>query len=151
MDACAKICRYYLYEDGVEPISFEGGRVVFPPVYKYNPSTGNTRNRRILIYSEFPTKTKLLQNVRRSYLFLVLVADDGVRMQVLTLHGVESLAIDGTLSFEKRDRIVSQFHQPDSPRVLIISKVGSAGLNLSIADIVLYFVRHVARLFLLRC
>jgi len=42
------------------------------------------------------------------------------------------------MSFEKRDQTVQEFYKEDGPRVLIFSSVGSAGLNLSIADIVIY-------------
>jgi SNF2 family DNA or RNA helicase len=48
------------------------------------------------------------------------------------------------MSFEKRDRIVAQFHLPESPRLFIFSSVGSAGLNLSIADVVIFFVRCIS-------
>jgi SNF2 family DNA or RNA helicase len=58
----------------------------------------------------------------------------------MKLYGVDSLAIDGSMSFEKRDKVVAQFHAEDSPRVLIFSSVGSAGLNLSIASKVIFFV-----------
>ena len=58
----------------------------------------------------------------------------------MKLYGVDSLAIDGSMSFDKRDKVVAQFHAENSPRVLIFSSVGSAGLNLSIASIVLFFV-----------
>lgn len=54
---------------------------------------------------------------------------------------MDSLSIDGTLTYEKRDKIIEKFHEPSSARVLIFSLVGSAGLNLAIADIVIFFVR----------
>jgi SNF2 family DNA or RNA helicase len=44
------------------------------------------------------------------------------------------------MSFDKRTETVAKFYQPDSARVLIFSSVGSAGLNLSIADVVIFFV-----------
>jgi hypothetical protein len=44
------------------------------------------------------------------------------------------------MSFDKRDKVVVAFHAPGSPRILIFSSVGAAGLNLSISDIVLMFV-----------
>jgi hypothetical protein len=51
------------------------------------------------------------------------------------------LAINGKISFEKRDNIVKDFYDDRHPgRVLIFSSVGSAGLNLSIADVVIFFV-----------
>ena len=60
----------------------------------------------------------------------------------MNLHGVDMLAIDGSMSYEKRDEVVSKFHMPGGPRVFLFSSVGSAGLNLSIADIVIFFVRR---------
>jgi predicted helicase len=63
---------------------------------------------------------------------------------VLDLYGIDSLAIDGTMAFHKRDEVVSKFHAPGSARVFIFSSVGSAGLNLSIADVVIFFVRRVS-------
>ncbi len=62
-------------------------------------------------------------------------------LKVLSLYGVDSLFIDGNMSFEKRNRVVSCFHEPNAPRVLIFSSVGSAGLNLSLAHIVIFLVR----------
>jgi TATA-binding protein-associated factor len=53
---------------------------------------------------------------------------------------MDSLAIDGNMSFEKRERVLTEFCKPGGPRILIISKIGSAGLNLSIADVVIFFV-----------
>lgn len=64
----------------------------------------------------------------------------------MKLYGVDSLAIDGSMSFEKRDKVVAQFHAENSARVLIFSSVGSAGLNLSIASIVLFFVGRISYL-----
>lgn len=53
---------------------------------------------------------------------------------------MDTLAIDGNLSFEKRAELVAKFHEPNSERVFIFSTVGSAGLNLAIADVVIFFV-----------
>lgn len=64
-------------------------------------------------------------------------------MQVLDLYQTDSLAIDGSMSFDKRNKIIAKFHSPNSPRVLIFSSVGSAGLNLAIADVVIFFVSTI--------
>lgn len=53
---------------------------------------------------------------------------------------MESLSINGSVSFEKRDKIVKKFVSPDSAQVLIFLSVGAAGLNLSVADVVIMFV-----------
>jgi TATA-binding protein-associated factor len=44
------------------------------------------------------------------------------------------------MTFEKREQIIAQFCKPGGIRVLIFSRIGSAGLNLSIADVVIFFV-----------
>ena len=60
--------------------------------------------------------------------------------KVLSLYGVDSLFIDGTMTFEKRDEIVTRFHEKDAPRVFIFSSVRSANLNLSLPHIVIFLV-----------
>lgn len=55
--------------------------------------------------------------------------------QVLKLWGVESLIINGTMTFAERSRVVNEFRtNPSCPRVLIFSVVGAVGLNLSMSD-----------------
>lgn len=44
------------------------------------------------------------------------------------------------MSFEARDNVVTKFHNAGAPRVLIFSSVGSAGLNLSIANTIIFMV-----------
>ncbi|KAF8800887.1 hypothetical protein BYT27DRAFT_7216694, partial [Phlegmacium glaucopus] len=119
MDVCAQICSYYLWRDDVLDVSFNNGVPVFPSLEDAPKGIGN-KTRQILIYAEFPSMTPLLRNV-------------------LDLYEVPSLAIDGTMSFDKRDGIITQFHTPGSPRALIFSSVGSVGLNLAIADVVIFF------------
>ncbi|KXN81008.1 Nuclear protein STH1/NPS1 [Leucoagaricus sp. SymC.cos] len=119
MDVCAKICAHYLTHDDVGHVSFLDGEPVFPSTDA--DSTNLLKTRRILIYAEFPSMAPLLQNVLR-------------------LYGVESYAINGGVSFEQRDKFVNAFKKEASTAcVLILSSVGSAGLNLSIADIVIFF------------
>ncbi|KAG6819599.1 hypothetical protein H0H93_010368 [Arthromyces matolae] len=58
--------------------------------------------------------------------------------QVLMLYGVQSIAINGKIPMVKRDKLVAQLYDDNQPaRVIIISSVGSAGLNLSCADTVI--------------
>ncbi|KAF9060091.1 hypothetical protein BDP27DRAFT_1370864, partial [Rhodocollybia butyracea] len=121
MDVCAKICAYYLNRDDVPDVTFTDGKLIFPKISKLDPALSHLKTRKILIYSEFPSMTALLRKVLRLY------------------NGTESLAIDGTMSFDKRTETVAEFYKPDSARVLIFSSVGSAGLNLSIADVVIFF------------
>lgn len=60
---------------------------------------------------------------------------------MLKLYGIETLAINGKLAFDKRDKMVKNLYDDGHPaRVLIFSSVGSAGLNLAVADVVIFFV-----------
>lgn len=65
MDVCARICRYYLYHDDLPDIEFEDGELVLGEVPR---DLQLTRNRRILIYAEFPSMTPLLKRVRDAFL-----------------------------------------------------------------------------------
>ncbi|KAF5359465.1 hypothetical protein D9756_003663 [Leucocoprinus leucothites] len=120
MDVCANICAHYLTDDRVGDVTFDGGDVSFPDI----PGeflTDPQQSRRIIIYAEFPSMTPLLQNV-------------------LSLYGVKNIAISGKIQFKQRDKRIKQFYDDSDPaRVLIFSSVGSAGLNLAIADVVILF------------
>lgn len=61
MDVCARICRHYLSRDDIEDIDFKDGQLVFPASNSSNQPF--TQNRRILIYSEFPSVAPILRNV----------------------------------------------------------------------------------------
>lgn len=64
-------------------------------------------------------------------------------LQVLGLYGVSSLTINGKISFDQRTKHVKEFYDNNNEsRVLVFSSVGTAGLNLAIADIVIFFVSH---------
>ncbi|KXN85122.1 Chromodomain-helicase-DNA-binding protein 1-like protein [Leucoagaricus sp. SymC.cos] len=117
MDICAHICAYYLLHDEVDDISFEDGEPIFPDVVN-DPSI--SRDRRIIVYAEFPSLVPTL-------------------VSVMKLYGVESAFIHGGTPFRECDAKVKQFCEEDDFCVLIFSKIGAAGLNLSIADVVIFF------------
>ena len=48
--------------------------------------------------------------------------------------------MDGDTSFEKRAKIVKQFNTDPTIRVLIFTSVGSSGLNLSVANHLIFLV-----------
>ena len=61
MDICARICRHYLSRDDVEDVGFEHGQLFLPT---FDPlGRPFTQNRRVLIYSEFPSMAPILRNV----------------------------------------------------------------------------------------
>jgi hypothetical protein len=132
---------HYLSADDVLDVEFVDGEALFPPTGA--SSSPVTQERKVLIYAEFPSMTPLLQNAStddQSKILAQLTLDS---IQVLKLYGIESLSINGAIPFKQRDMLVEEFvHKPDSPRVLIFSSIGSAGLNLPIADVVIFFVSN---------
>ena len=137
MDVCTRICAHYLTDDRVPDISFDNGEVHFPTIPGQCQDSPE-RSRRIIIYAEFPSMAPLLQNVCPAACLLMC---SDAPTQILSLYGVPSLAINGQIAFGKRDEYIWALYDDKHPaRVLIFSSVGSAGLNLSIADIVIFFV-----------
>ncbi|KAG5719786.1 DNA repair protein rhp26 [Termitomyces sp. T112] len=119
LDVAARICAHYTSRDDVHHVSFSDGLPVFPPPPPI--TAGITKTRRILMFAYFSSMVPLFQNV-------------------LSLYNVPTLAINGKISVAKRDKIVKTFYNDSQPaRVLIISSVGSAGLNLTCADVIIFF------------
>ncbi|KAG8711805.1 hypothetical protein FRC08_015403 [Ceratobasidium sp. 394] len=58
--------------------------------------------------------------------------------QALSLVGVESIEYDGHMSPTNRDKALQQFEREDGIRVLLISNVGTTGLNLTTASVVIF-------------
>ena len=58
----------------------------------------------------------------------------------MNLYGIKHLHIDGQTTFQQRAKIVDKFCKDAGIRVLVISSVGSAGLNLSIASVIIFLV-----------
>jgi len=72
MDVCVRICKHYLSCDDILNVEFVDGSPVFPELPPTEAPKPFTANRKILIYSESPNVTTLLQNVRTQLsLFIV--------------------------------------------------------------------------------
>lgn len=136
IDTCARMCRHMLTRDDAPEIIVKDGVVCYPPVPDPAPGTTVSRETKILIYQEFPSLGPLLRNVSFCS-FPHTIADN---VQVLDLYGITYTYIDGQTSFQQRAKIVKRFCEDSSCRVLIISSVGSAGLNLSVASVIIFLV-----------
>jgi TATA-binding protein-associated factor len=76
MDVTAQIAQYYLSDDGVPDVEFKDGQPVFASIPRPSPGQIVSQNRKILIFSEFPSMTGLLRNVGSS--------PAGIHYQLLT-------------------------------------------------------------------
>ncbi|RXW12447.1 hypothetical protein EST38_g13407 [Candolleomyces aberdarensis] len=112
-----QVSRYILTRDDMPPVRFENGALIFsrPPM----TNVRFTREVKIVIYQEFPSYTSLVINIFR-------------------LYGIEVLSICGRDSFEQRAKVVKKFNEDPKYRVLIFSKVGSTGLNLTRASFIIF-------------
>jgi TATA-binding protein-associated factor len=71
MDVCAKICQHYLSHDDIPDMEFVDGYVMFPAIPAMQIQAPFTIECKILIYSELPSVTVLLMNIR----FLLSIDD----------------------------------------------------------------------------
>ncbi|KAJ3494060.1 hypothetical protein NLJ89_g10889 [Agrocybe chaxingu] len=118
-DICARICKHLLTRDDAPPMTFEDGKVSFPPIPSAAPGEIVPQDTKILIYQEFPSLGPLLR-------------------QVLDFQELLHLFIDGQTSFQRRAAIVAEFLSDPKQRILIVSSVGSSGLNLSRANVIIF-------------
>ncbi|TFK19678.1 hypothetical protein FA15DRAFT_601103 [Coprinopsis marcescibilis] len=116
IDCLVRMVQHILTRDDMPPVTFENGVPVFDPA---PGSPTFTRDVKILIYQEFPSFIPLVRNV-------------------FELYGIQVLCINGRTSYDDRSKIITKFNLDPEPRVLIFSRVGSTGLNLSRANIIIF-------------
>jgi hypothetical protein len=63
IDICVRICQHYLSRDDVPDVAFDDGEPIFPPLPPHDAQKPFTQLRKILVYSESPNMTTLIQNV----------------------------------------------------------------------------------------
>ncbi|TFK16542.1 hypothetical protein FA15DRAFT_607075, partial [Coprinopsis marcescibilis] len=115
IDCLVRMVQHILLRDDMPPVEFVDGVPVFGPA----PSTtAFTRDIKVLVYQEFPA-------------FMGLV---------FALHGIPVLSISGKTGYDQRATVVNKFENDPDSRVLIFSKVGSTGLNLTRASVIIFLV-----------
>lgn len=134
MDVTARIIQHHLQRDDAAPVAFENGLAVYPllpssPIF--------TRTMKIVIFQLFPSLREPLAQVSPSFLHELVI---DFTSKCLALYGIECKAIDGGQGYEVRANIVAAFKASTTCKVLIISSVGSAGLNLAFCNCVIYIV-----------
>ena len=137
MDVAARIIQHHLAQDNAPDVMFEDRNAVFPPL-SLTPSA--TQTMKTVIFQLFPSLHGPLSQV--SAFLLVARVIINLSYQCLKLYGIKLLAIDSAKCYKAHKSIVAKFKKLRSCRVLIISSVGSAGLNLAFCSCVIYIVRH---------
>lgn len=54
------------------------------------------------------------------------------------------LAINGSMSFDKRAEILKKFRLQSKYRVLALSSVGTTGINLAFCSLIIFLVRYLS-------
>lgn len=63
-------------------------------------------------------------------------------LQILALYGIKSVVLDGNATQKTRNANIHSFKTNPNIRVMIISSVGSNGLNLTQGNVVIFLVRY---------
>ncbi|KAG2062517.1 hypothetical protein BDR04DRAFT_990074, partial [Suillus decipiens] len=120
LDVLAILIKYHLESDGRQPLMIDesGRRLVLNPAFAVG-STNPDQPDRIIIFSAFVTSNQAI-------------------LDILDLHGIHALELNGQTPMKKRKEILDKFRssaRPDGARVLILSGVGMVGLNMACANI----------------
>lgn len=139
LDAFARICEHYCKRDDAPHIYEEEGVLVIPPM----PAVALvSQKRRICAYLEFVQFRPLVAQV----LHLTASSNPSTTLtqgiQVMEAYGLPFLWLDGQVDQAKRGEIINRFYTDGNPRILIFSRVASAGVNLAVADVLIHIVGY---------
>jgi hypothetical protein len=137
LDAFVRICKHYLSRDDAPHVSFKDGKLIVPESPRVADGQAITQKRRICAFLEFTQFKPLIRRVSSKRDF---IAGSYVFFQVLELHDIPFLWLDGQVPADKRTGIVQQLYKDGNPRLLIFSRVGGTGVNMAIADIMIHIV-----------
>ncbi|KAG2335271.1 hypothetical protein BDR05DRAFT_843481, partial [Suillus weaverae] len=120
LDVLAKLLKYHLESDGRQPLMMdESGRDLVPNSAFKGGNTHPGEPDRIVVFSAFVTSNLAI-------------------VDILDLHGIRALELNGQTPMKKRKSILDDFRSSagtKGARVLILSGVGTVGLNLACANI----------------
>ncbi|KAG7441287.1 uncharacterized protein BT62DRAFT_1011878 [Guyanagaster necrorhizus] len=123
LEVTLRLCKHYLSDDNASPPYIKDGHLIFPDPPAM--ATGNKKKRtqqiKILIFHEFPMMDELI-------------------MSAFIMNGIKILSLNGSMRLMACQQVVEKFLHPDSDvRVLLLSQIGSSGLNLMRASVIILF------------
>ncbi|KAG9088945.1 hypothetical protein FRC06_001771 [Ceratobasidium sp. 370] len=75
---------------------------------------------------------------RKILMFIMYEIHREIIKTALSLKGRRCLVYDGNMSTRIREQVVAQFEKDDDVKILLISNVGTTGLNLTMASVVIF-------------
>ncbi|PSR82818.1 hypothetical protein PHLCEN_2v5964 [Hermanssonia centrifuga] len=118
LDTVVQILKHHLAHDNAAMLHEVGDHNVLIPQADHVPRTNITTPDKIVVYSAFTSHNAFIR-------------------QVFKVNGIKSMEITGAAPMAQRTNTLSTFRASgrDGPRVLIISQVGSVGLNIEFANV----------------
>ncbi|KAG7443533.1 uncharacterized protein BT62DRAFT_921992 [Guyanagaster necrorhizus] len=123
LKATLRLCRHYLSDDNVSPPYIEDGYLIFPdpPAMATGDKKKRTQQIKILIFHELSMMDELI-------------------MSAFIMNGIKILSLNGSMRLTAYEQVVEKFLHPDSDvHVLLLSQIGSSGLNLMRAPVIILF------------
>ncbi|KAF9494556.1 hypothetical protein BDN71DRAFT_1507539 [Pleurotus eryngii] len=121
LDTLARILKHLLlHNDIAHPTQDEDGNFIWLATPSVSEGQVAPRRRRILVYHEFPMMVETISSI---------LAYRGVKMHIM----------NRTQTREQCDQVIDDFVNSEDPekQILLFSSVGSVGLNLTCADVVI--------------
>ena len=126
IQALVDVLRHVLSDDQCLPVmDGSDGKPIIPAPRPLLDGESYQRSRKVLVYHDFAMLT-------------------GIIVNVLGLHGIQASWINGSIPAGRRNERVQSFKTAASERVLLFTAVGGTGLNLAVADVVIFFVSPTA-------
>ncbi|THG92497.1 hypothetical protein EW026_g8419 [Hermanssonia centrifuga] len=118
LDAVVQIIKHHLANDDAAMLHEVGDHNVLTPQADHVPRTDIITPDKIVVYSAFTSHNAFIR-------------------QVFKVNGIDCMEITGAAPMAQRTKTLSAFRASgrDGPRVLIISQVGSVGLNIEFANV----------------
>jgi Helicase conserved C-terminal domain len=165
LEVLVDVVKYHLATDGAPPMQMAHNQVVAPSVPQApsvsiaedldqtrttpsstepsatKPTVNPPLDDKLVVLSVFPSNNALIKCVRVP-LYIHWRHSTHKLLQILDLHGVRYVEINGYMSPAERSAAVKTFRDAgrNGPRVLILSQVGMTGLNLPFACILVMLV-----------
>lgn len=154
IESLVEILRHHLVTDGASGVrpsrqildaSSPGASSQVTPVSPMAPQPRPDINRtpdKVIVYSFFASSFSLIKMVSRATQTDV-TAPNMRSLQVLEQNDIKVLSIHGGKKQQERVALLEEFKSSgrDGPRVLLISNVGSVGLNIAFANVLIIVVR----------
>lgn len=133
---------HHLANDNAQPLRITHDRdlEVNPDAAVAVRSEGLPKDR-IVIYSAFPSSSNVIMDVSNSSSYVIYTILTP-QPQVLKLYGVEALEFNGSMTDKARSDSLAAFkdEKAGTPRVMLLSNVGTTGLNLDFANVLIIIV-----------